>query len=104
MLSKLFAGSLFFVAGLGHGAERVLDWSGTKLNETPAGFRAALSGSGKPGEWKVILDAAPSAFPAVSPKATNRNMRPVLAQLSADRTDARYPMLVYEDETFNDFT
>ena len=104
MLWKLFAGSLFFVAGLSHGAERVLDWSGTKPNETPAGFRAALSGGGKPGEWKVILEAAPSAFPAVSPKATNRNMRPVLAQLSADRTDARYPMLIYEDETFSDFT
>ena len=104
MLWKLFAGSLFFVAGLCHGAERLFDWSNTKLNETPAGFRAALSGSGKPGEWRVILDVAPSAFPAVSPKATNRNMRPVLAQLSTDRTDARYPMLVYEDETFNDFT
>jgi hypothetical protein len=98
----LFA--LFTIATLSYGAERVFDWSSAKLNEPPSDFRAALSGTGGPGEWKVILDAAPSAFPAISPKATNRNVRPVLAQLSRDGTDGRYPMLVYEPDTFGDFT
>lgn len=104
MFWKLSVAALSLAAGVGRGAERVFDWSDAKLNETPPGFRAVLSGSGAPGDWRVILDTAPSAFPAVSPKATNRNMRPVLAQLSADRTDARYPMLVFEEETFSDFT
>lgn len=104
MFWKWCVGLLFVLAGVSPGAERVFDWSGAKLNETPAEFRAALSGSGTAGEWKVILDAAPSAFPAISPKATNRNVRPVLAQLSRDPADARYPMLIYEGETFGDFT
>jgi hypothetical protein len=104
MFWKAFAGWLLLLAGTGQGAERVLDWSGAKPNETPPGFRSVLSGTGTPGEWKIVLDAAPSAFPAISPGATNRNVRPVLAQLSRDRTDARYPMFVLEDETFTAFT
>src|SRR5688572_31455949 len=85
-------------------AELVFDWSSAKANELPKGFRPALSGTGQPGEWKIILDEAPSAFPAISPKAVNRNVRPVVAQVSQDRTDARYPMLLLDGETFNDFT
>jgi hypothetical protein len=85
-------------------AELVFDWSGMKANELPKGFRPALSGTGQPGEWKIIFDEAPTAFPAISPKAVNRNVRPVLAQVSKDRTDARYPMLLLDGETFDDFT
>jgi hypothetical protein len=105
MFGKLFSGWLLLaVAGYGHAAERVFDWTSARINGAPEEFRAVVSGSGAPAEWKVILDAAPSAFPAISPKATNRTMRPVLAQLSRDKTDGRYPMLVYEGETFGDFT
>ena len=87
-----------------HGAEMVFDWASTKPNATPAGFDSLLSGSGQPGDWKVILDESPAPFPAISSKAVNRNVRPVLAQLSQERTDARYPMLVFNGETFSDFT
>ena len=85
-------------------AELVFDWAGMKANELPKGLRPALSGTGEPGEWKIIFDEAPAAFPAISPKAVNRNVRPVLAQVSKDRTDARYPMLLLDGETFDDFT
>jgi hypothetical protein len=105
MLGKLLGGWLLLAAvGYGQAAERVFDWSSARINGTPEGFRAVVSGSGAPADWRIIPDAAPSAFPAISPKATNRTMRSVLAQLSRDQTDGRYPMLVYEGETFGDFT
>jgi hypothetical protein len=105
MFGRLLCGWLLLAAaGYGQAAERVFDWSSARVNGTPEDFRAVVSGSGAPAEWRIVLDAAPSAFPAISPKATNRTMRPVLAQVSRDRTDARYPMLVYEGETFGDFT
>lgn len=104
MFSRSLALSFLLAASVCPGAERILDWSTEKLNETPAGFRPALSGAGAPGDWRIIVDTAPSAFPAISPKATNRNVRHLLAQLSRDRTDSRYPMLILENETFNDFS
>ena len=100
----LIAMSMLAAASCAAGAERVFDWADTKVNDTPKEFRSALGGGGRPGEWKVILDEAPSAFPALTPRGTNRNVKPVLAQLSRDPTDDRYPMLILEDETFGDFT
>lgn len=94
---------LLALSGAG-AAELAFDWAGAKANELPKGFRPALSGTGQPGEWKIIFDEAPSALPAISPKAVNRNVRPVLAQVSKDRTDTRYPMLLFEGEMFGDFT
>ena len=94
--------ALFIVVLPAPAAELVFDWVGAR--ELPKGFRSMLSGTGPPGEWKIILDQAPSLLPAISPKATNRNVRPVLAQVSKDPTDARYPMLVFDGETFTDFT
>ena len=101
MLRLTIATLLLALSGA-RAAELVFDWAGAK--ELPKGFRSVLSGTGQPGDWKVIFDEVPSAFPAISPKATNRNVRPVLAQLSKVRTDARYPMLVLDAETFGDFT
>jgi hypothetical protein len=88
--------------------ERVFDWRDTKVNETPNGFRSVLSGSGLPGDWKVVFDEA--SWPGSeggalgSPRPTSHHVRPVLAQLSRDRTDARYPMLILDGQTFADFT
>jgi hypothetical protein len=55
------------------------------IGNSPDGFRAALTGGGGPVDWKVIeRDDAPSP-----PQ--------VVAQLSADATRARYPLLVLDD-------
>jgi hypothetical protein len=87
--------------------ERLFDWRDTKLNETPTGFRTVLSGSGLPGDWKVIFDEAmwpgSEAGAPGQPRRDTRHVRPVLAQLSRDRTDGRYPMLILDGETFTDF-
>ncbi len=77
--------------------ERVFDFSKEKLDAPPAAFRSALLGSGKPGDWRVIpdetsTDAAADAKPSV------------LAQVSRDPTDERFPLLILDDEVFSDFT
>lgn len=85
-------------------AERLFDFNEVKLNEAPPGFLSTVSGSGKPGDWKIILDEAPSALPPLSPKAPTVNQRPVLAQLARDRTDEHFPLLTWQEETLGDFT
>jgi len=85
-------------------AERSFDFGETPLNEIPKGFRSVVTGSGKPGDWKVILDEAPTLMPLMSPLAPAVSKKPVLAQLSRDPADERYLMCVYDGETFGDFT
>lgn len=63
----------------------VFDFEKDKTGKTPAGFTAALTGGGGPVEWRIEeVDDAPSG-------------RNVVAQLSDDRTNARYPQLVRDD-------
>src|SRR3954466_12031748 len=95
--------SLSAVAWPLQAAEKVLTFSAYKENETPSGFRSVVSGSGKPGEWKVLLDDAPSMFAPISPKAPATSKRAVLGQLSRDKTDEHFPMFVYDEESFDDF-
>jgi hypothetical protein len=88
------------------GAELKTDFSNSTVNEMPAGFQSALAGGGQPGDWKIIMDELPSAFAPLTPQASNTpamTQHAVLAQLSRDPTDERFPMLIYDKETFDDF-
>jgi hypothetical protein len=85
------------------GAEIKIDFSDSATGQTPTGFHSALAGSGQPGEWKVIEDEVPSLFTPLTDKAPALTRRSVLAQLSQDPTDNRFPMLIYDGETFKDF-
>ncbi len=87
-----------------NGAERRFDFSEVKENELPPGFRSALTGGGAPGVWKVVLDDVPPGMQPLTPQAKSVTKRPVLAQVSQDPTDERFPLLIYEDESFGDFT
>jgi len=104
MLRPLLYAMLIVSACPLRSAERVLDFADSKLNEAPEGFRSTVSGSGKPGDWKVILDDSPSLLPPISPKAPSLSKRPVLAQLSQDRTDEHFPLLIWEEEPLGDFS
>jgi hypothetical protein len=103
MLRRAIALAAVLSGGAVFGAEIVLDFRQDKLNETPRGFRSTLAGGGQPGEWKIVQDEVPSPMAPVLPTASNRSKRNVLAQLSRDRTDERFPMLLYEGEIFGDF-
>ncbi len=85
-------------------AERVFDFSDVSENQLPPGFRSTVTGSGKPGDWRVILDSVPSLMPALSPQAPSVAKRKVLAQLAQDPTDEHFPLLIYDGDTFRDFT
>jgi len=68
-----------------------------------AGFHSTLAGGGRPGDWKIVMDEVPSAFAPLTSQMPAFNRRGVLAQLSLDPTDDRFPMLIYDKETFKDF-
>lgn len=86
-------------------AEKKFDFSALPENQTPPGFRSAVTGQGKPGKWRTVLDDLPSdVMPSLSPEARSINKRAVLAQLAEDTTDEHFPLLIYESDSYSDFT
>ena len=99
---------LFWVAfGLAaRGAELDLGFGGVAAGQTPTNFSSALAGGGAPGDWKVLEEETPAAFTPLMPLGTptpSAFRRHVLAQLSQDPTDERFPMLVYDGQVFKNF-
>jgi hypothetical protein len=86
------------------GAELKFDFSQGNEGELPAGFRAVLAGRGKPGDWRLVTDDVAPALPAFTPNAPVSYKRLVLGQVSRDPTDERFPLLVYDKDTFANFT
>ena len=88
----------------GTAAERKFDLNEFPVGQTPPGFRSLVAGEGKPGDWKILLDDVPSLMPALTPNAVSNTKRPVIAQLAQDATDEHFPMLVFDGESYGDFT
>jgi len=86
-------------------AERVFDFADLKVGTPPPGWKGFVAGTNAaPGDWQIVLDDAPTAFKPLIPGAANTSRRAVLAQLSRDTTDERYPVLAFEGERYADFT
>jgi hypothetical protein len=85
-------------------AERKFDFSDVPTGQIPHGFHSVVTGQGKPGEWKVILDEVPSTLAPLTPQAPAVARKAVLAQLSQDPADEHFPLLVFDEEIFGDFT
>jgi hypothetical protein len=100
----LCAGAWFSLLLCARAAEKVFDFSDVPEQQAPPGFRSAVTGSGRPGEWKVIYDEVPPALAPVTPLAGSVSRRKVLAQTARDATDEHFPLLIYEGEVFRDFT
>jgi hypothetical protein len=93
------------LASLGAGAaERKFDFSQANVTNLLRGFRSAVTGLGQPGDWQVVQDEVPSAMPSPSGHSPIQARQSVLAQLSRDATDEHFPLLIFEGETFGDFT
>jgi hypothetical protein len=92
--------SLFtLVAGRAFGAERLFDFSSQIGGDRPLGFTPALTGKGEPGDWQikeVSLDSAGQS--SISAREA------VIAQLARDPTDEHFPLLIYKEAVFSDFT
>ncbi len=104
MLRRIILLSALLTGHALDGAELAFDFRQEQAGETPRDFTSMLAGSGPPGEWKIVEDEVPSLLAPLSPNAPCGGRQGVLAQLSKDTTDERFPMLVYADETFGDFT
>jgi hypothetical protein len=102
-MRKYFFGLALLLSLPAAGAERIFDFSEFPADKTPPGFSSVLAGEGKPGEWRIVLDDVPPLLAPQTDKAPSVTKRAVLAQLSQDSTDERFPMLIYEEETFTDF-
>ncbi len=101
MFQKLLP--LLLCAAAVSAAERRFDFSQFADQTSPTNFRSAVTGRGPAGDWKVVMEDVPAVVPAFSPKAPVATKRPVLAQLSTDRDEARAPLFIYEGDTFGDF-
>ena len=85
-------------------AEHVFDFSHTKPGDAPEGFRSTVTGQGPPGDWQVVREALTSDLAPKQDRLAVFAERVVLAQLARDPTDEHFPLLVYEGETFGDFS
>jgi hypothetical protein len=85
-------------------AEHKFDFAEVRENQTPPGFRSAVAGEGKPGDWRVIMDEVPPLMQQLSSSAPSVAKKAVLAQTAQDPTDEHFPLLIYEGETIDDFT
>ncbi len=86
------------------GAERVFNFGEYTLDQSPSNFVSTVTGQGKPADWKVILDQAPSAMPARDPNAPAMTQHAVVAQMGGLPVNQYFPMLVFNEDKFEDFT
>jgi hypothetical protein len=86
------------------GAEREMDFSTNRPGTTPAGFKSFVAGGGAPADWRIVMADVPSQFAPVLNDRPTINRLPVLAQLSEDRTDERFPVLYFDEDRYGDFT
>ncbi|HYE31288.1 MAG TPA: family 16 glycoside hydrolase [Methylomirabilota bacterium] len=84
-------------------AVRTFEFSTLLQDEVPTGFTNLLSGKGEPGNWKIVMDEVPSTFKPLTERA-NTGKQGVLAQISQQNVDERYPLFLFDQESFGDFT
>ena len=84
------------------GAERVLDF-GQRSGPLSASFRSVVTGAGAPGDWQIVQDDLPSAFSSITSRSPVSSKQAVLAQLSRDPSDEHFPLLIFDEQTFDDF-
>lgn len=103
MRNSLLMAVLLWTLQLG-AAERRFDFGEAKEGQLPPGFKSVVSGQGKPGDWRVIMEEVPPTITPLTPQSHALSKKAVLAQVSQDPTDEHFPILIYDDETYGDFT
>ena len=102
-MRKLFIAAWLLGMASAFGAEIKIDFSNETTSQTPTNFFSTVAGSGPVGNWTIVSAEVPPLLAPLSAQAPATSSRPVLAQTSQDSTDERFPILVYEPETFKDF-
>jgi hypothetical protein len=70
---------------------QVVTFDAQKAGEPPVGFTCALTGSGRPGAWKIVEDATAPSRPNA------------LGQIDEDGTSYRFPVCVLESVSATNF-
>lgn len=98
-----FVGAVLLVLSCG-AAERVFNFTTNTVGKPPEGFQAFVVGKGPVPDWQIIQSEVPSQFaPLIQDRPATYKM-PVLAQLSKDPADERFPVLYFTGERYGDFT
>lgn len=84
--------------------ERVFDFSTLLIGQAPSNMTSTVTGAGGPGRWEGAADEVETAFPSVTGRSGAGAKRNVLAQMSRDSTDERFPLLILGNEVYDDFT
>jgi hypothetical protein len=95
---------VFAAAATSRAAEVRFDFSNYPAGQCPTNFLSVVSGSGRAGDWKVIQAAVEPDQQPFSPKAPQTSARFVLAQTAREAVGNHFPLLLYNGETFADFT
>ncbi len=84
VVSLLSVAGLVAVRGLAHAASEIaISFADMPVGAPPPGFTPGLTGGGGPVAWSIIDDASAPGSRA-------------LAQASSDRTDYRFPIILYD--------
>lgn len=91
---------------LGVSAERMeFDFSKDTVGQPPRGFLSAVTGSGEAAHWKVATEPVPPILAPLEPNAHSDTAdRTVLAVQSFELGEDHYPVLLYTNEIFTDFS
>jgi len=105
-MRKSFFGLWLALAVSASGAEIKINFSDFAAGQAPTNFHNALAGTGRPGDWKIVMDDVTPLLAPLTMQAEQSAVavkRPVLAQTSNDPMDERFPMFIYDGETFKNF-
>jgi hypothetical protein len=84
-------------------AEQPFDFSQYPTDKTPSNFLSTVAGSGKPGDWKVIMDEVAPTIAPLTAQAPSVTKHAVLAQLDRDPSDNHFPLLIFNKQSYGDF-
>lgn len=101
---SLFLALAVFAAGVS--AEQFeFDWSRDTPGQCPPGFVSMVSGPGRPAQWKVQEELVPPVLAALTtPGRQNMAKRSVLEVQSPELEEDHFPILLFTNEIFSDFT
>ncbi len=99
---------VLFIAGcaLGVSAAQIeFDFSKDTVDQSPPGFVSLVTGRGEPAPWKIAQEQVPPLLAPLESNAPGNNTeRAVLTVQSFDMGDDHFPVLLYTNEIFTDFT
>ncbi len=99
---------VIIIAGFAVGvsaAQIEFDFSQDAVDQPPPGFLSLVTGRGEPAQWKVVNEQVPPMLAPLEPNAPgNTAQRSVLSVQSFNLDENHFPVLLYTNEIFSDFT